>query len=199
MIEKIAFDEKFPTKDFKVKTEVNLMQLGMKQNEVIDAVNKLAEKKETTILSNCCGTPMQLSQGDERTNCFICKKCNRACDMKAMEIPKNAKLEVAEPKRICTDCDMDCHCYGEETVGCECECTKENGGQKIPCQTVHVNVPEKFMYHNVKLQEATNRAYQKGQENGKKQEQKRIKEWVEKYAGMLRNSVLVSDLLDQLK
>lgn len=51
--------------------------------------------------SNCCNAPMRVSTADEGTSCYVCAKCNRACDERAImnkqdeEVVKRFKEQIA--------------------------------------------------------------------------------------------------------
>ncbi len=78
----------------------------------------------------------------------------------------------ALPKLICNDCRDDCHCYGEDL--CECDCTKENGGQESPTTATEMMI-------ELQNQEAIKRKIEdikkEGYEQGKKYLADKVWEW----------------------
>ncbi len=50
------------------------------------------------VFSNCCHTPVRLHQADEGTNCYVCTKCDKPCDLASA---KNlAEMKKPEMQRV---------------------------------------------------------------------------------------------------
>lgn len=50
--------------------------------------------------SNCCGAPVNVSEGDEGTNCYICSRCDKPCDVSEKQDDWNTPKWFAPGDRI---------------------------------------------------------------------------------------------------
>jgi len=61
---------------------------------------------EEKLKSKCCGAEVEVSTAEDLgvtsggTSCYICKKCNKPCDLKPYEVnyPRNEALEILKEK-----------------------------------------------------------------------------------------------------
>ena len=51
-------------------------------------------------LSACCNSEMYVSSGDEGTNCYMCKKCKKACDPCLMATSLTTEEISAKPNKF---------------------------------------------------------------------------------------------------
>ena len=59
--------------------------------------------------SNCCNAEMKVSTADEGTSCWICSKCQKACNPKKMSLKKKTKEKPCSHKYEYNDCTFCSH------------------------------------------------------------------------------------------